>query len=517
MKGLHFVLLFTAMTFISWGTYGPVLRHGTHSLSNDSLRAFVGVGLAYFLIAVLIPLVLLRQNKESGSWTTGGVFYSLVAGTVGALGALGVILALANGGDPVYVMPIVFGFAPVVNTLVTAWIGKTFSQIRPVFIGGIVTAALGAVGVLVFQSHVAPKPVAQPEVKPTAWHVELNHLIQDGAQPGEPTQEPKQEPAPQEPAPQEPTPKPANEPAGAEPKPTEPGSNQPGSTEPTTPAQEPAKPSGEPPKPADEPAKPAQEPPKPGEEPPKSAEIPPVQENPKPSEAAKATSAADKQIPEVNQTVMPAPSPDSAQTNKPAATDTSTPLEKEVKKTDEEKGESVESQPVESASKSGTTKQRNTLAIVLSIIMAAVCWGSYGPMLHIGQSKMSGSRLRPFMCVGIAYFLIAVLVPLLLIFNRADDSGSWTPAGMTWSFFAGVAGALGALGVILAFNAGGKPIYVMPLVFGFAPVINTSITLSEKNAWGSVPMMFWVSLAVVIAGAVTVLITAPKPKPKPGH
>jgi hypothetical protein len=170
---------------------------------------------------------------------------------------------------------------------------------------------------------------------------------------------------------------------------------------------------------------------------------------------------------------------------------------------------------VEKKPEGAKAKTKHVAGIVFSIILAALCWGSYGPMLHIGQGKMSGSRLRPFMCVGIAYFLIAVLVPLYLIYNRANDEGSWTTDGMTWAFFAGVAGAIGALGVILAFNAGGKPYYVMPLIFGFAPVINTFITLSEKGTWHLVHPLFWVSLLVVIAGAVTVLITAPKPKPKP--
>jgi hypothetical protein len=135
-------------------------------------------------------------------------------------------------------------------------------------------------------------------------------------------------------------------------------------------------------------------------------------------------------------------------------------------------------------------------------------------MLHIGQAKMKGSRLRPFLCVGIAYFLIAVLIPLALIYSRASDQGNWTVTGMTWSFVAGIAGAIGALGVILAFNAGGKPFYVMPLIFGFAPVINTFISLTERGMWGQVQPLFWVSLLVVITGAVTVLITAPKPATK---
>ena len=75
--------------------------------------------------------------------------------------------------------------------------------------------------------------------------------------------------------------------------------------------------------------------------------------------------------------------------------------------------------------------------------MAALCWGAYGPVLHIGQAKMAGSRLRPFACVGIAYFLIAVAAPLVLIYSRAEDLGSWTANGMLWSFAAGIAGAIG--------------------------------------------------------------------------
>ena len=90
----------------------------------------------------------------------------------------------------------------------------------------------------------------------------------------------------------------------------------------------------------------------------------------------------------------------------------------------------------------------------------------------------------------------------------------WNFVGMSWSFLAGIAGALGALGVILAFNAGGKPYYVMPLIFGFAPVINTFISLTEAQTWALVDFKFWISLGVVIAGAVTVLITAPKAAPK---
>ncbi|MCA9134482.1 MAG: hypothetical protein KDA45_15035 [Planctomycetales bacterium] len=364
MKGLPFVLLFTAMTFVSWGAYGPVLHHGAVALKHDAMRAFVGVGLAYFMIAVLIPFMLLKKNGEVGRWTLSGAIFSLIAGAVGALGALGVILALGYGGATVYVMPLVFGFAPIVNTLVTAFLSRTFHQIRPIFIVGVVAAALGAGGVLAFK----PTP---PKAVPVA------------------------------------------------------------------------------------------------------------------AAAVEGSAATDV----VDETASTSDSPADS-----AAHDTSTPA---------------------AAATASPAKKTFVPGVFLSILMAAVCWGSYGPMLHIGQGKMSGSRLRPFACVGLSYFFIAVAAPLALIYSRVDDAGAWTAGGMTWSFLAGIAGALGALGVILAFNAGGRPYYVMPLVFGFAPVINTFISLSEAGTWSLVEPRFWISLAIVIAGAVTVLTNAPKPPPKP--
>ena len=38
-------------------------------------------------------------------------------------------------------------------------------------------------------------------------------------------------------------------------------------------------------------------------------------------------------------------------------------------------------------------------------------------------------------------------------------------------------GALGAVFIIYAFRAGGLPAYVMPLVFGGAPVVNVLFTM----------------------------------------
>ncbi len=73
--------------------------------------------------------------------------------------------------------------------------------------------------------------------------------------------------------------------------------------------------------------------------------------------------------------------------------------------------------------------------------------------------------------------------------------------------------ALGSLGVILAFTFGGKPIYVMPLVFGLAPVINTLISIATSQNLAAISPVFYAGLIIVVAGAVSVLVFAPRGKP----
>jgi hypothetical protein len=152
--------------------------------------------------------------------------------------------------------------------------------------------------------------------------------------------------------------------------------------------------------------------------------------------------------------------------------------------------------------------------IIGAIALTALCWGSYGPVLHKGQAKMEGSRMRPFLCVGLAYFAIAVIVPSMILAGYAEP-GRWTFSGTIWSLAAGAAGAVGALGIILAFNFGGRPIYVMPLVFGGAPVVNTIASVVHEETFGLISTPFYVALVMVIAGAACVLVFAPRAEKKP--
>jgi hypothetical protein len=157
----------------------------------------------------------------------------------------------------------------------------------------------------------------------------------------------------------------------------------------------------------------------------------------------------------------------------------------------------------------------NFMMIVFGIALTALCWGAYGPILHAGQAAMGQSRFRPFLCVGLAYFALAVVIPVL-ISPQFPEPGGWSNVGgIVWSLLGGAAGAGGALGIIYAFNSGGKPVYVMPLVFGFAPVVNTFTEITTKKLFDQIPTPFYISLLLVILGAVTVLVCAPKGHAKP--
>ena len=71
------------------------------------------------------------------------------------------------------------------------------------------------------------------------------------------------------------------------------------------------------------------------------------------------------------------------------------------------------------------------------------------------------------------------------------------------------------MGLIMAFNFGGKPIFVMPLVYGGAPVVATLVNTLVDGAWGEIRPSFIAGLMLVIAGAAMVLIFAPKGGPAP--
>ena len=120
---------------------------------------------------------------------------------------------------------------------------------------------------------------------------------------------------------------------------------------------------------------------------------------------------------------------------------------------------------------------------------------------------MHHSRLRPLLCVGLAYFAIAVVVPYFFLGEMGEEQHLPAVSALSGALAGGTCGAIGALGIILAFNYGGRPVFVMPLVFGGAPVITT---MWSAMRYGSFSPWFLAGLILVIAGSVMVLLMAPR-------
>ena len=80
-------LIFALMTVVSCGVYGLLLHTGQMSMAdpvNGRYKAFLFVGIAYFLTAVLAPLAVLMLNGASWSYPMKGMTWSLLAGLAGA-------------------------------------------------------------------------------------------------------------------------------------------------------------------------------------------------------------------------------------------------------------------------------------------------------------------------------------------------------------------------------------------------------------------------------------------------
>lgn len=141
---------FVAGAVLSWGAYGAMLHQGQTQLGNP-LKALLCVGVAYFLIGVIVPVVGLTSQNSLSEFNTAGLITATVAGALGAIGAVCIILAFRTGGLPIYVMPLVFGGAPLVNVLVTMALHPPKTAPSPMLFVGFLLASLGAGMVLYYK------------------------------------------------------------------------------------------------------------------------------------------------------------------------------------------------------------------------------------------------------------------------------------------------------------------------------------------------------------------------------
>lgn len=146
---------------------------------------------------------------------------------------------------------------------------------------------------------------------------------------------------------------------------------------------------------------------------------------------------------------------------------------------------------------------------VIFALGAALSWGLYGPSLHTGQVKL-GSPMRSLLCVGVAYFLIGVLFPLISLASQGNIKEGFNTSGVTWATVGGALGALGAIFIIMAFKNGGLPTYVMPLVFGGAPVVNVIFSMILHPPAKAPNPLLYVGFLLVGVGAAMALYFKPQ-------
>jgi uncharacterized membrane protein len=152
-------------------------------------------------------------------------------------------------------------------------------------------------------------------------------------------------------------------------------------------------------------------------------------------------------------------------------------------------------------------EKKKSMLWVYFALGAALSWGMYGPTLHKGQVAL-GNPMRALLCVGVAYFLVGVLVPVGMLSSQGQLN-NFSTTGSMQATFAGVLGALGAVFIIMAFRNGGTPAYVMPLVFGLAPLINVLVSMISHPPKESPNPLLWVGYLLASIGAGLVLFYKP--------
>ena len=142
----------------------------------------------------------------------------------------------------------------------------------------------------------------------------------------------------------------------------------------------------------------------------------------------------------------------------------------------------------------------------LFVLGTIICWGAYVPTLHTGQVAFGGKNaaLRAFMCVGVAYFVISAIVLAYIVVTKAEPL-EVTYRGVGLSTWAGVLGALGALCIVFALASGGRPIFVAPIVFAGAPIVNTIVSLTWHKPLNQPSPLFYVGIVIAAVGASMVL------------
>ena len=166
-----------------------------------------------------------------------------------------------------------------------------------------------------------------------------------------------------------------------------------------------------------------------------------------------------------------------------------------------------------------------TLIPILFALGTAIFWGCYGPTIGNAQApKLPGtgpawSPFKPYVFIGVAYLVIAVIGGLIMMKLRGDTfsySGMVEGTGRShfdaakWGFLAGALGAAGALCLTSAMMLSrGNSLLVMPIVFGGAVSVTAIVSVLKLKDHVEVSPVLWLGMLLTIVGVVIVAMNTP--------
>lgn len=162
-------IVFALLTGLFWGTYGTAVGY-SRSAEKNPFKPYVMIGVAYLVWGIVGGLAGMQFTNAGFHFTSGGITWGFIGGTLGAFGALTLTLAMFTGGTamPQIVMPCVFGTAVVVNALVSMKLADSEHGVNPMLWVGVIGTAVSIVIVASNTPHAGPpkKPAPQAAVTP---------------------------------------------------------------------------------------------------------------------------------------------------------------------------------------------------------------------------------------------------------------------------------------------------------------------------------------------------------------
>jgi hypothetical protein len=142
-------VLFVAGAVLSWASTACCCTRGRPA--GNPLKALLCVGVAYFLIGVLVPVGALSAQGGLSQLQQRGLIDRDDRRRARRDRRRVHHLRLPFGGLPLYVMPLVFGGAPIVNVFFSMMLHPPKNPVNPMLYVGLVFASVGAAMVLYFR------------------------------------------------------------------------------------------------------------------------------------------------------------------------------------------------------------------------------------------------------------------------------------------------------------------------------------------------------------------------------